>query len=340
MDNKEVIEASAEVIEAPATLGEADRWLAAASGKVEAARAEWTPFAVETAEQYRDSKRCRAALRQEIAAIDSERKGMTRDVERAVKAFKDRAAGILAPLKEADEAFKANQSAYEERVVGDRLAGMRADYEAEWPDLAAVLGFDSLEARYGDEGKWRAMSTGRKAAAESLAKACEDVAGNLGTIANTGDPADVERRQADYLRDLDFARHLRDMAERQRREEALRRQREERERWEAEQAAARERAEAERAERERAEREQAERMAEDARIAAQGRACDAQAAAPAPTPAQPASGPENAPQAVVPEAEEVLLFEVRVPRSKFRQFRDAMVALGVHGSLVKDKDKE
>lgn len=338
MDNKEVIEASAEVIEAPATLGEADRWLAAASGKVEAARAEWTPFAVETAEQYRDSKRCRAALRQEIAAIDSERKGMTRDVERAVKAFKDRAAGILAPLKEADEAFKANQSAYEERVVGDRLADMRADYEAEWPDLAAVLGFDSLEARYGDEGKWRAMSTSRKAAAESLAEACEDVARNLGTIANTGDPADAERRQADYLRDLDFARHLRDMAERQRREEALRRQREERERWEAEQVAARERAEAERAERERAEREQAERMAEDARVAAQDRACDAQGAAPAPTPAQPVSGPENAPQAVAPEAEEVLLFEVRVPRSKFRQFRDAMVALGVHGSLVKDKE--
>lgn len=335
MDDKEVIEASAEVIEAPATLGEADRWLAAASGKVEAARAEWTPFAVETAEQYRDSKRCRAALRQEIAAIDSERKGMTRDVERAVKAFKDRAAGILAPLKEADEEFKENQSAYEERVVGDRLAGMRADYEAEWPDLAAVLGFDSLEARYGDEGKWRAMSTSRKAAAESLAKACEDVAGNLGTIANTGDPADAERRQADYLRDLDFARHLRDMAERQRREEALRRQREEREHWEAEQAAARERAEAER---ERVAREQAERMAEDARIAAQNRACDARGAAQAPTPAKPTSGPENAPQAVVPEAEEVLLFEVRVPRSKFRQFRDAMVALGVHGSLVKDKE--
>lgn len=330
MDNKEVIEASAEVIEAPATLGEADRWLAAASGKVEAARAEWTPFAVETAEQYRDSKRCRAALRQEIAAIDSERKSMTRDVERAVKAFKDRAAGILAPLKEADEAFKENQSAYEARVVGDRLADMRADYEAEWPDLAAVLGFDSLEARYGDEGKWRAMSTSRKAATESLAKACEDVARNLGTIANTGDPADAERRQADYLRDLDFARHLRDMAERQRREEALRRQREERERWEAEQAAARERAEAE--------REQAERMAEDARVAAQDRACDALGAAPAPTPAQPVSGPENASQAVVPEAEEVLLFEVRVPRSKFRQFRDAMVALGVHGSLVKDKE--
>lgn len=79
-------------------------------------------------------------------------------------------------------------------------------------------------------------------------------------------------------------------------------------------------------------------MADDARVAAQDRACDAQAAAPAPTPAQPASGPENAPQAVVPEAEEVLLFEVRVPRSKFRQFRDAMVALGVHGSLVKDKE--
>lgn len=46
-----------------------------------------------------------------------------------------------------------------------------------------------------------------------------------------------------------------------------------------------------------------------------------------------------APQAVAPEAEEeVLLFEVRVPRSKFRRFRDAMVALGVHGSLVKDKE--
>lgn len=332
---KETVEAVAEVIEAPATLGEADRWLATASGKVEAARAEWTPFAVETAEQYRDSKRCRAALRQEIASIDSERKGMTRDVERAVKEFKDRAAGILAPLKEADEEFKANQAAYEERVVADRLADMRDDYEAEWPDLAAVLPFDSLEARYGGEGKWRAMSTSRKAAAGSLAKACEDVAGNLGTIANTGDPADAEQRQADYLRDLDFARHLRDMAERQRREEALRRQREERERWEAEQAAARQRAEAERAERERAEREQAERMAEDARVAAQNRACDAQAAAPAPTPAQPAAGPENATQAARPAAEEVLVFEVEVPRHVFPQFKDAMLALGVHGRKVR-----
>lgn len=294
---KETVEAVAEVIEAPATLGEADRWLAAASGKVEAARAEWTPFAVETAEQYRDSKRCRAALRQEIAAIDSERKGMTRDAERAVKAFKDRAAGILAPLEEADEVFKANQAAYEGRVVGDRLADMRADYEGEWPDLAAVLPFDSLEARYGDEGKWRAMSTSRKAAAGSLAKACEDVVGNLGTITNTGDPSDAERRQADYLRDLDFARHLRDMAERQRREEALRRQREERERWEAEQAAA---------------------------------------ASPAgPEPGERAQGPSEAPARAVEAPEPVLVFEVEVPRSVFPQFKDAMLALGVHGRKVR-----
>ena len=145
------------------------------------------------------------------------------------------------------------------------------------------------------------MSTSRKAAAGSLAKACEDVAGNLGTIANTGDPSDAEQRQADYLRDLDFPRHLRDMAERQRREEALRRQREERERWEAEQAAA----------------------------------AEAPAQPEEPEPAERAQAPSEAPADAGEAPEPVLVFEVEVPRHVFPRFKDAMLALGVHGRKVR-----
>ncbi|WP_417576086.1 hypothetical protein [Paratractidigestivibacter sp.] len=338
MDNKEVIEASAQVIDSPAPLAGADKWLSERRDEVAGVAAEFEAFEIADAAAWRDAKRQRVALRARIAEIEADRKRMTRAVEGAVKAFKDGAKDVLSPLTDLDAAYKREIDAWEAKVLQERAGSLAALYADEWPDLARQAPFQTLADRYAASGKWWLMSTTSAKAEASVRDAAKDVAENLATIAATSEGSERLERQADYMRDLDWPRHLQDMKARELRMAALREAQEERERWEAEQAAARERAEAERAERERAEREQAERMAEDARVAAQNRACDAQAAAPAPTPAQPAAGPEMAPQAVAPEAEEILLFEVRVPRSKFRQFRDAMVALGVHGSLVKDKE--
>lgn len=335
MDNKEVIEASAQVIDSPAPLAGADKWLSERRDEVAGVAAEFGAFEIADAAAWRDAKRQRVALRARIAEIEADRKRMTRAVEGAVKAFKDGAKDVLSPLTDLDAAYKREIGAWEAKVLEERAGSLAALYADEWPDLARQAPFQTLADRYAASGKWWLMSTTSAKAEASVRDAAKDVAENLATIAATSEGSERLERQADYMRDLDWPRHLQDMKARELRMAALREAQEERERWEAEQAAARQRAEAER---ERAEREQAERMAEDARIAAQNRACDAQAAAPAPTPAQPAAGPEMAPQAVAPEAEEILLFEVRVPRSKFRQFRDAMVALGVHGSLVKDKE--
>ena len=335
MDNKEVIEASAQVIDSPAPLAGADKWLSERRDEVAGVAAEFGAFEIADAAAWRDAKRQRVALRARIAEIEADRKRMTRAVEGAVKKFKDGAKDVLSPLTDLDAAYKREIGAWEAKVLEERAGSLAALYADEWPDLARQAPFQTLADRYAASGKWWLMSTTSAKAEASVRDAAKDVAENLATIAATSEGSERLERQADYMRDLDWPRHLQDMKARELRMAALREAQEERERWEAEQAAARQRAEAER---ERAEREQAERMAEDARIAAQNRACDAQAAAPAPTPAQPAAGPEMAPQAVAPEAEEILLFEVRVPRSKFRRFRDAMVALGVHGSLVKDKE--
>ena len=330
---KEVIEASAQVIDSPAPLAGADKWLSERREEVAGVAAEFGAFEIADAAAWRDAKRQRVALRARIAEIEADRKRMTRAVEGAVKAFKDGAKDVLSPLTELDADYKREIDAWEAKVLDERAGALAALYADEWPDLARQAPFQTLADRYAAAGKWWLMSTTSAKAEASVRDAARDVAENLATIAATSEGSERLERQADYMRDLDWPRHLQDMKARELRMAALREAQEERERWEAEQAAARERAEAERAERERA-----ERMAEDARVSAQNCACDAQGATPAPTPAQPAAGPENAPQAVAPEDEEVLLFEVRVPRSKFRQFRDAMVALGVHGSLVKDKE--
>lgn len=315
MDNKEVIEASAQVIDSPAPLAGADKWLSERRDEVAGVAAEFGAFEIADAAAWRDAKRQRVALRARIAEIEADRKRMTRAVEGAVKAFKDGAKDVLSPLTDLDAAYKREIDAWEAKVLDERAGSLAALYADEWPDLARQAPFQTLADRYAAAGKWWLMSTTSAKAEASVRDAAKDVAENLATIAATSEGSERLERQADYMRDLDWPRHLQDMKARELRMASLREAQEERERWEA------------------------ERMAENARVAAQNRACDAQAAAPAPTPAQPASGPEMAPQAVAPEAEEeVLLFEVRVPRSKFRRFRDAMVALGVHGSLVKDKE--
>ena len=63
MAEDRVIEVEPEPIEAPAVLGEAERWLAEQRERVEARRGDFQAHEIARADDYRDSKRQRTALR-------------------------------------------------------------------------------------------------------------------------------------------------------------------------------------------------------------------------------------------------------------------------------------
>lgn len=77
MDNKEVIETSAQVIEAPTPLAGADKWLSEHRDEVAGVAAEFGAFEIADAAAWRDAKRQRVALRARIAEIEADRKRMT-----------------------------------------------------------------------------------------------------------------------------------------------------------------------------------------------------------------------------------------------------------------------
>lgn len=324
MEEEKVIEAEAEVIEPPAALAEADRWLAEQRAKVEARAGDFSARRIESAEDYRQSKRERAALRRLISEVDGDRKRMTAAIDDALRGFRDATKGLLSGLADEEAAYKREISAWESRVVQERTAALAARYADEWPDLAEQVPYGLLSERFG--AGWKADNYGTSEAAiwKGVEEAAGTVAGEVSTLETMSHVDGVElteddRRDlmADYLRGLDYAGAQRACVERVRRREAVRRAEEGRRAWEAEQRA----------------REAVEAMdaAERAREGAPEPACAPEAPAPAQTPARAASGPQEAHQG--PEA--VYVYEVRVPESVMPRFLVEMKRIGTHGSLIR-----
>lgn len=298
----EVIDARAVPIDAPEAVTAPDAWLAQKRAEVERLAAEYTPFEVADADAYREAKRLRSGLRKEIAAIEGDRKQMTRAVEDAVRAFKDGAKGVLAPLTDAEQAYKDNIAAYEREVKAARAAELESYYESMWPDLSKQARWADLLAAYGE--KWLLASTGAAKARDGVNEAADEVAGNLEAIAATRHGADILVAQADYLRDLDYSRFLRDEQQRVAKVEEVRRQEREAREWAA--------------------RFHAEQQAA------------ASEPEPRPEPApEPVQVPEPAPE---PDGGRVLVFEVEVPAGRVQEFIAAMRAIGAHGRKVGVKD--
>lgn len=295
----ETIDADAEVIDVPETMSAPAAWLASKRGEVEKLAGEYTPFTIEDADGYRDAKRQRAALRKDIAAIDGERKDMTRSIEQAVKAFRDGCKTVLEPLTSAEEGYKAELSAYEQRVKDERAATLRACYEDGWPDLSRQARWPDVLRVYGE--KWLNATTSQKKAVDELNDAACEIAENLDNIAAASEGAERMSNQADYLRDLDYSRHLRDAQAR----------------------------EARRREIERAEREAREWAAQ---FHAEQQAPEGEQAAPEPQPTGQAQA--------VGRRRKVFVFEVDVPEESVPAFIDAMKALGdVHGHKTGERNE-
>lgn len=323
MAEDKVIEVEPEPIETPAVLTEADRWLAEQRERVEARAADFQAFDITTAEQYRDAKAQRKALRALIAEVDGDKKRMTRQLRDTLARFNGEVSGILAGLQAEDVQYRSEIERWERQVVLERDARIEARYREEYPDLAAQVPYDRLRERFGAD--WKAGNYGTKEAAiwKDVEAACASVAADLSTIgAQThvnGTALTEEDRTdlvAEYLRTLDMSSALRMTQQRVEQREALRRADEERRAWEAEQRA----------------REAAEAMeAREAREAEPEPASAPVASEPAPTPTGATSEPQAAPQG----REAVYVYEVKVAEGLMPRFLVEMKRLGTHGRLLR-----
>lgn len=202
----------AEVLEPPAALGEADRWLAETRARVAEAAARYGTHPITDAASYRDIKASRTLLRKDIAALDAERRAMTRGIEDVLSEFRRRAAEELAPLSEIEEGYKAQLSEWERGVVARRREAMAARYAEMAPALAGgLVPFDRLWAHYARtaDPRWDLRGSNDEACVRSMERAVSQVADNersIQELAMTQDERDECR--ADYFRTLDLAAAL------------------------------------------------------------------------------------------------------------------------------------
>ena len=226
-------EVEAEVIDVPEVISGADRWLAVQRAKVAEIAGEYVPHEITTGDDYRDSKRARSQARKEIKAVEDARRAQVGVIKDAVRDFESQVRDLLLPLKDVDAGYKEALDGWERMVIESRTDSVQAWYEDTQGDVATLVPFATLWARYADAGKWGLFGTNEVAIQEGVAQAVTTVQGELDTIRRA--PYEDEDRKAlmaEYLRTLDLSAALRDAEEaRQRRERmaAVERERAERE---------------------------------------------------------------------------------------------------------------
>ena len=301
MTSDETQHVEAEVIDVPEVISGADRWLAEQRAKVADIATEYVPHEITSGKDYAASKRARSQARKEIKSVEDARRAQVGAIKDAVRDFEAQVRDLLVPLKDVDADYKAALDGWERLVVESRTEAVRAWYEDTQGDVASLVPFDTLWARYSEAGKWGLFGTNEVAIQEGVGKAVATIERDLDTIRRAPyEDADREALMAEYLRTLDLSAALRDAEEaRQRRErmaqvEQERREREETARAEEERDRQR-REQAERDERERAEADRAATLqaAEDAR---QRRVDAGMEAAPEPEPETAPAAPDSTTQ--------------------------------------------
>ena len=223
----------AEVIDVPEVISGADRWLSVQRAKVAEIAGEYVPHEITTGDDYRDSKRARSQARKEIKAVEDARREQVGAIKDAVRDFESQVRDLLVPLKDVDSGYKEALDGWESMVIESRTDSVQEWYEDTQGDVATLVPFATLWARFSDAGKWGLFGTNEVAIQEGVAQAVTTVQGELDTI-NRAPYEDEDRKalMAEYLRTLDLSAALRDAEDaRQRRERmsAVERDRAERE---------------------------------------------------------------------------------------------------------------
>lgn len=205
------------VLDPPSTRSESDEWLASASDKVAAIAAEFpAPSQLETADDYRQAKRDRAALRRRIAELEADRKSMTAAIEEAVRDFKGRAKTTLQPLADIDQAYKSAISDFDDWQRSKRANELRGAYEDFAPALVPLVPFDRLVEKYAGANGWFSASTTLAAAQMDLCACVSAIAEDEKRLLAMDWADDDERdaARAEFFSSLDLADAIRAVQDR------------------------------------------------------------------------------------------------------------------------------
>lgn len=203
----DVIEVTAETIDGISELSAIDRWLAETRDKVSTivASGDYKAHKITSDEAYKQAKRDRASLNRHITAIDADRRQMTAGIEARIKELRDGTKDALAPLAEIEAAYKDEISAWDAGWAERRDALLADEYASFAGDLAELVTYDLLAARYAGPGKWRGRSTGSETAKALVRDAATAVAQTLAVIDDLGLPPErTAAVRAKYLLDLDL----------------------------------------------------------------------------------------------------------------------------------------
>lgn len=324
----EVQEVRPEVIDAPEVISGADRWLAEQRARVAEIAEEYRPHEITSGEDYRESKRARTQARKAIKEVEDARRAQVGAIKDAVRDFEAQVRDLLEPLSSVDADYKAALAEWERLAVESRTQEVAAWYAETQGDVARLVPFETVWARYAHTEKWDLYGANLVQIEQDVAGVMESIEHDLETL-DSAPYADEDKAnaKAEYLRTLDLSEALRSADDARRRRERM-----------AE-----------------VERQRAERMAAEAPEPAADAPTGRQDAASAPDVTAPGQAPtaaDAAPQAdagrpiaavaapgrVMVFRVRVMVFRVTVPEERAREFVAAMRAIpGVHGGPWHDE---
>lgn len=240
MENERVQEVAAETIDPPEIVPESllDREVARATEKAATWPERYMPRVPKDAEDAKQARRERTALRKEIAEVNDRKKSLVGPVRDAVRRAEARFADVTADGRAMDAAYKRGLDEYDRQVIDYRLSNLAAAYAEYAPDLAELVPFERVDARWGEGDGWHKTSSQEMDMRRQMEGHASEMARCLRTIDNGAEPQeDKDRWRDEYLRTLDFTASAQIAQEARERRERMRQMRDEREAWEREQSA-------------------------------------------------------------------------------------------------------
>lgn len=307
-----VQEVTPEVIDVPEVISGAERWLAEQRAKVAEIAEEYRPHEITSGDDYRESKRARAQARKAIKAVEDARRQQVGAIKDAVRDFEAQVRDLLTPLSGVDADYKAALAEWERLTIESRTQEVAAWYAETQGDVAAMVPFETIWARYAHAEKWDLYGADLVQIEQDVAGVVDSIEQDMQTLDSAPyEPEDKASVKTEYLRTLDLSGALRSADEARRRRERM-----------AE-----------------VERQRAERMAEVERMAA--RAAETPESAPIEQDAtERPDVPQMAEKTAPVAAGGTVAYVVTVPREHVHDFAQAMRALGwAHGKRMTDEQR-
>lgn len=300
----------------------ADRW-----------QQDFRPRTPADEDDYRQAKRERQELRHQIGSIKDSRKTLLAPVKSKIREAEQRVADVTAKGDEMDAAYKAGLEEYEHIVVDRHYSELQAFWQETWPDAADDIDFIRVWNQHAHDLGWDRRTKNIQQMKQELAPIADGITGDLAYIHGATGISEDERTAvlADYRKCLDKAAAAGRMLERRRETEERQKRIDEQREWERQQREAE------------AHAQHVQEVAEAQRKAQQldtGSVVtpDELDATKASIAGATYTAPEQAQQR---DAEDLVVFEVTVPRRQMRAFIAAMKSLdGVHGHKTGTISKE